>query len=109
MKTNATKTITLHLTDDQRRIVRAALGADTRTLVIAVAACGRVKYGGPPIGTHPPQGALQLTQSQRREIYGMTGCTMDTLEFSRANLPRPSGGLLLLSLFAGYLTSEGDR
>jgi hypothetical protein len=108
MKTNATKIITMLLTDEQRRTVRTALGVDTRALVFPVAACGIVKYGGPPIDTHPPQGAIQLTQSQRRQVYGMTGCAMDTIEFSRANVPRSSGGMLLLSLVAGYLASEKD-
>jgi hypothetical protein len=108
MKTRAAKTIRMLLTDEQRRLVRTALGLDTRELVYTVAACGVVKYGGPPIDTNPPQGAIQLTQSQRRQVYGITGCVMDNLEFSRANVPRPSGGLLLLSLAAGYLTSEED-
>ena len=108
MKTGATKTIQVLLTDEQRRTVRKALGINTRALAYTVAACGVVKYGGPPIDTHPPQGAIQLTESQRRRVYGMTGCVMDTLEFSRANVPRSSGGLLLLSLVAGYLVSEQD-
>ena len=108
MKTPGKKIITLLLTDEQRRMVTRALGVDTRTLVFTVAACGTVKYGGPPIDTNPPQGAVQLTQSQKRRVYGMTGCMTDTLEFTRANVPRSSAGLLLLSLVAGYLVSEQD-
>jgi hypothetical protein len=108
MKTGRKETMTVFLTDDQRRTVRRTLGVDARALVYTVAACGMVKYGGPPIDTNPPQGAIQLTQSQRRQIYGMTGCRTDTLGFSRANVPRTSGGLLLLSLVAGYLASEED-
>ena len=108
MMTGIKETITLPLTDDQRRIVRRALGADTRALVFTVAACGVVKYGGPPIDTQPPQGAIQLTESQQRQIYAKTGCRMDTIEFSRANVPRSSTGLLLLSLAAAYLASQDD-
>jgi hypothetical protein len=106
MRTGTKETMTVTLTDDQRRTVRKALGVDTRALVFTVAACGAVKYGGPPIEPDP-QGAIQLTQSQKRRVYTMTGCVMDTLEFTRANVPRSSAGpLLLLSLIAGYLGSE---
>jgi|GEM_PF-5952391 len=51
---------------------------------------------------------MQLPESQRRMFYAKTGCRMDTIEFSRANVPQSSAGLVLLSLAAAYLASEDD-